>query len=373
MTLELLQKTYRGKRVLVTGHTGFKGSWLTAWLAKLGAEVIGISLNPDQGDDNIFDRTNVANLCAEDHRVDICDQPSVAEIFQDARPEIVFHLAAQALVRPAYAQPVDTFRTNILGTAHILEAARQTKSVAATVCVTTDKVYENNEWEWPYRENDRLGGIDPYSASKSGAEMVAKAYLEALPTPDDRIHHIAIARGGNVVGGGDWSTDRLVPDIIRSIRSNEPLELRNPGAIRPWQHVLELCYGYLLLASRLSFGWAEKNRDAVNFTGAWNFGPGWQNEITVAELVGIVLDTWGKADLPVHHQESALHESQYLKLDCTKARTLMGWQSMLGPKETFSWTTAWYRDYLNVPEKAQDILQAQISEFEQLLEKQDTQ
>ena len=373
MTLGLIEKTYQGKRVLVTGHTGFKGSWLTTWLATLGAEITGISLNPDQGDDNIFDRADIGSLCANDHRVDICDEALVTKIFSNTQPEIIFHLAAQALVRPAYAQPVETFRTNILGTAHILEAARQTQSVSATVCVTTDKVYENNEWEWPYRENDRLGGIDPYSASKSGAEMVARAYMETLPTPGDRVHHIATARGGNVVGGGDWSTDRLVPDIIRSIRANEPLELRNPGAIRPWQHVLELCYGYLLLGSRLSLGRPELSRNAADFTGSWNFGPGPQNEITVSELVTIMLQTWGRQDLPVHHQASALHESQYLKLDCTKARTQLGWQCILGPKDTFSWTTTWYRDYLNAPDTARAITQAQVNEFEKLIKQQDTQ
>jgi len=373
MTLDLIRKSYAGKRVLVTGHTGFKGSWLTTWLSHLGAEVIGIALDPDQGENNLFDRANLTSICAADHRVDICDEARIANIFNEAQPEFVFHLAAQALVRPAYAQPLETFRTNILGTAHILEAARQTGSVVSTVCVTTDKVYENNEWEWPYRENDRLGGIDPYSASKSAAEMVARAYMHTLSTPDDRVHNMATARGGNVVGGGDWSTDRIVPDIVRSIRKKEPLVLRNPSAIRPWQHVLELCYGYLLLGHRLSQGWSARQKPSVDFTGSWNFGPGWENEITVAELVSIMLKTWGNANVRVEEQSSSLHESQYLKLDCTKARTELGWGSLLGPEATFSWTTAWYRDFFQDPAKAREITQTQISEFEKLIEQQDAQ
>lgn len=373
MTLDLVRKSYEGARVLVTGHTGFKGAWLTAWLSALGAEVVGIALDPDQGENNLFDRAELSSLCAADHRVDICDEKRVREIFTDMQPEFVFHLAAQALVRPAYADPVETFRTNVLGTAHILEAARQTGSVAATVCVTTDKVYENNEWEWPYRENDRLGGIDPYSASKSAAEMVARAFMHTLSTPDGREHNMATARGGNVVGGGDWSTDRIVPDIIRSIQEKETLVLRNPGAIRPWQHVLELCYGYLLLGHRLSQGWLARQKAPGDFNGSWNFGPGWENEITVAELVSIMLKTWGETDVQIEQQPSVLHESQYLKLDTTKARIELGWASLLGPEATFSWTTEWYRGFFQAPDEARKITQAQIGEFEKLIEQQDGQ
>lgn len=367
-----LKETYKGRRVLVTGHTGFKGSWLTAWLAQMGAEVNGLALDPDQGEHNLFDRGGFSAVCARDHRSNICDEEAVQQVFKEAQPEIVFHLAAQALVRPAYDQPVETFRTNVLGTAHVLEAARQTPSVAATVCVTTDKVYENNEWYWPYRENDRLGGIDPYSASKSGAEMVARAYMETLPTPGNREYFIATARGGNVVGGGDWSTDRIVPDIVRSICEDKPLTIRNPEAVRPWQHVLELCHGYLSLGQRLLNGWPERKMSASDFSGPWNFGPDAKNEITVAELISIMQDAWGSAFLDVKHKPSSLHESTHLRLDCSKAHAVLGWHGYLDPKQTFSWTADWYRDYLANPNDAQKITLDQIRNFELNVEKQVT-
>jgi CDP-glucose 4,6-dehydratase len=369
--LNTLKHTYKDRRVLITGHTGFKGSWLTAWLSEMGAQITGIALDPDQGDDNLFTCANVSELCDQDHRIDIGDEQAVRNIFDEVQPEAVFHLAAQALVRPAYEMPVETFRTNVLGTTHILEAARQTPSVAATVCVTTDKVYENKEWFWPYRENDRLGGVDPYSASKSAAEMVALAYMTTLPVPDNRVYNLATARGGNVVGGGDWSVDRIIPDIVRSMRDQKPLKIRNPGAVRPWQHVLELCFGYLSLCNRLLNGWPDRKLSASQYTGAWNFGPSADNEITVAALISIMKDAWGYSTLEVEHQPSALHESTYLRLDCSKAQAQLGWQGLLGPEETFEWTADWYREYLNEPESARQITLDQISAFELLIEQQD--
>ena len=369
--LNTVKRTYKDRRVLITGHTGFKGSWLTTWLAAMGAQITGISLDPDQGDDSIFMRANVSGLCKQDHRIDICDEAAVREILDDAQPEVVFHLAAQALVRSAYERPVETFRTNVLGTTHILEAARQTPSVAATVCVTTDKVYENKEWYWPYRENDRLGGIDPYSASKSAAEMVALTYMTTLPAPDNRVHNLATARGGNVVGGGDWSIDRIVPDIVRSMRDQKLLNIRNPNAVRPWQHVLELCYGYLSLGNRLLNGWPDRQLAAKQYTGSWNFGPSTDNEITVAALISIMKDAWGSATLEVEHLPSALHESTYLRLDCSKANAELGWQGLLGPEETFGWTVDWYRKFLNEPDTARQITLDQIFAYEQLIEQQD--
>jgi CDP-glucose 4,6-dehydratase len=366
--LKVLKDSYHNRRVLITGHTGFKGSWLTAWLKQMGAQVTGIALDPGPGTDNIFENAGLTELCSSDHRVDICDEKTVQHIFSDTQPEIVFHLAAQALVRPAYEQPLETFRTNILGTAHVLEAARQTPSVAATVCVTTDKVYDNKEWFWPYREEDRLGGIDPYSASKSGAEMVALAYMQTLPPPDSRVYNLATARGGNVVGGGDWSSDRIVPDIIRSIRDGKSLVIRNPAAVRPWQHVLELCYGYLSLGHRLLNGWEERDQSAAQFSGSWNFGPAASNEITVAELISIMKETWGVPSLHVEHQPSTLHESTHLRLDCSKARALLAWQGLLGPTETFAWTAAWYREFLATPSSARHVTLQQIATFEALIE-----
>ena len=368
--LDSLKETYKDRRVLITGHTGFKGSWLTAWLTHMGAQVTGLALDPDQGDHNLFDRAALTDFCVRDYRSNICDEEAVQAVFDEAQPEIVIHLAAQALVRPSYDGPVETFRTNVLGTAHILEAARQTQSVEATVCVTTDKVYENKEWHWPYRENDRLGGLDPYSASKSAAEMVAHAYMQTLPATGARQHYIATARGGNVVGGGDWSTDRIVPDIVRSIRADKPLTIRNPDAVRPWQHVLELCYGYLSLGQRLLNGWPERQMSAHDFSGSWNFGPDAKNEITVAELISIMLDAWGSTSIDVELIPSSLHESTHLRLDCSKAHAVLGWRGLMGPKQTFAWTADWYRDYLSDNSEARKITLDQICNFEFLIAKQ---
>lgn len=364
--LDQIEELVTGKSVLVTGHTGFKGGWLVAWLAALGARVTGVALDPDQGDDNLFDRGNVGELCAASHIQDICDAKRTADIFAQARPEIVFHLAAQPLVRRAYREPLMTFATNVMGTANVLEAARNTSSVSAVVCVTTDKVYANNEWCWPYREVDALGGIDPYSASKAAAEMVAKAYMGAL-LPTDRPYQIATARGGNVVGGGDWAEDRIVPDIVRSLRAKRPLVIRNPGAVRPWQHVLELCFGYLVLALRLSTGRPETGAAPSAFNGAWNFGPDASHEIRVSSLIERMLHSWGSPDFPIVTQGSPLHESRFLRLDSSKARADLGWQPMLQPEETFAWTANWYRAYLRSESTARQLMQTQIRDYQDLI------
>jgi CDP-glucose 4,6-dehydratase len=241
--------TYKGLRVLVTGHTGFKGAWLSTWLLKLGAEVTGISLDPSARP-NLFDALGLSKRIAS-LIVDVRSQHELRAAVAEASPAIVLHLAAQSLVRQSYADPIETFATNVLGTANLLEACRGVDGIRAVVCVTTDKVYLNREWDWPYRENDRLGGLDPYSASKACAEHVAYVYQRNL-TKDRPNLKIATARGGNVVGGGDWSVDRIVPDIVRSLTAGEPIQLRNPTAVRPWQHVLELCEGYLELGARLA-------------------------------------------------------------------------------------------------------------------------
>jgi len=362
-----LQEVFEGRRVLVTGHTGFKGSWLAAWLSHLGAQVIGVALAPEENEDGLFRVADIESVCKEHHLIDIRNGEAVANIVAKSQPEIVFHLAAQALVRRSYADPVETFSTNVLGTVNVMEAARKTSSVRSLVCVTTDKVYQNNEWFWPYRENDRLGGKDAYSASKAAAELVASVYMDAL-APDDRQYCAATARGGNVIGGGDWAEDRIVPDIIRAIRSESPLVLRNPGAIRPWQHVLELCNGYLVLAARLYSGWAERTAPSESFVGAWNFGPNPEHELSVGNLVNLMLDVWGKYDQSQEVVPSELHEATHLRLDSSKSISMLGWRTQLSPVETVQWTAEWYKEYLDGNRSARDIMFSQITKFEMRLD-----
>jgi len=363
--LDEIRETFAGRTVLVTGHSGFKGSWLTCWLAQLGAVVVGVSLPPEQGADNLFDGAKIGNLCDQSYWCDIRDYDLLLDIFRRHKPSIVVHLAAQALVRRAYGNPLETFSSNVMGTAHVLEAARQTSSVGALLCVTTDKVYSNQEWHWPYRESDALGGIDPYSASKGAAELVARTYMMTLRDPS-RSYALATARGGNVIGGGDWSTDRIVPDIVRSIRAGEALQLRSPLAIRPWQHVLELCYGYLVLATRLYHGWPARKAGPEAFIGAFNFGPEATNEVTVETIANSFLRAWGKASYPIEVGSSKLHESTYLRLDSSKARQEIGWRPLLAFDETIELTANWYRRYL-AGEDAANLLKEQIDRYEQLI------
>lgn len=264
---------FRNKRVLLTGHTGFKGSWLAIWLTGLGAQVIGVSLSPET-EPNHWD---LLGLDLDDRRVDIRDADAILNIFTETKPELVFHLAAQPLVRRSYRDPLETWSTNVMGTANVLDACRLTESVRAIVVVTTDKCYENQEWPWGYRENDRLGGHDPYSASKAGAELVAASYRHAFFSNEDG-PLLATARAGNVIGGGDWSEDRLIPDLVRATVNNQSLEIRSPNATRPWQHVLESLSGYLLLGQKL----LEGQKD---FAAPWNFGPEPEGNRSVAEVL----------------------------------------------------------------------------------------
>jgi CDP-glucose 4,6-dehydratase len=274
------------------------------------------------------------------------------------RPEIVFHLAAQPLVRRSYADPLLTFAINIMGTAHVLEAARACSSVRALVVVTTDKVYDNREWVWPYREIDPLGGHDPYSASKAAAEVVTAVYQKNLCRGDIAI---ATARGGNVVGGGDWAEDRIVPDIVRAVTTGTPIVLRNPHATRPWQHVLELCEAYLELGARLL--------DAKNeFAEAWNFGPHDPEKLTVSDLTKLVLEAWGRADHPVSVQSSPLREAQTLQLDVAKALTRLSWRPRLSMREALQWTAQWYKGYYSKPGDACVLTKNQIQDFQNLMD-----
>ena len=316
-----------------------------------GAEVWGLSLPPEPGRPNLFEDLSLGRRM---HSTlgDIRDLASVEAAMAAARPTVVFHLAAQALVRRSYADPVGTFATNVMGTVHVLEAARRCPSVRALVCVTTDKVYENRERLQGFRETDPLGGKDPYSASKAAAELAAGAYLQTLLGPDGL--RMATARGGNVVGGGDWSEDRLVPDLIRSAAAGQALVLRNPRAVRPWQHVLELVRGYLVLADRLLQG---------EGVGAWNFGPAPENEVEVGVLVEALRRCWGEGAPEVRIEPSPLHEAGYLTLDIAKSETGLGWRPVLGFADTIALTADWYRAYLADPSCAKVLVDRQIEAY----------
>lgn len=338
---------YRGKRVLLTGHTGFKGSWLALWLHDLGAQVTGVALSPET-QPNHWDLLKLSN---DDRRQDIRDISALKQVFNDTQPEIVFHLAAQALVRRSYRDPIETWATNVMGTANVLEACRHQSSVRAVVTITTDKCYENREWPWGYRENDRLGGHDPYSASKAGAEMVASSYRNAFFI-ENTAPLLATARAGNVIGGGDWSDDRLIPDLIRALEKNQSLEIRSPQATRPWQHVLESLSGYLLLGQKLLIG--DKT-----FADAWNFGPDPEGNRTVSEVLSKLQLEW--ANLRWHLTEKPQsHESTLLYLDSAKARSLLRWQPVWNIDTSLAKTADWYRAWL---QSGQIISRQQLAEF----------
>jgi CDP-glucose 4,6-dehydratase len=338
---------YRGRRVLVTGHTGFKGSWLALWLEELGAEVTGVSLDP-QSHPNHWD---LIGCRAVDLRQDIRDADAVRRLVAKCCPEIVFHLAAQPLVRASYRTPLDTWSTNVLGTAHVLEACRGVVGVRAVVAITTDKVYANQESTRPYQEDDRLGGHDPYSASKAACEILIESYRKAFFDEDGRTL-VASARAGNVVGGGDWSEDRLLPDLIRALRKREALTVRSPSAIRPWQHVLEPLSGYLVLGQKLLQG----DRAAV---AAWNFGPSAEANRTVAEVLALMRARWpqfvweqGRGNQP--------HEAKLLCLDSSKAEADLSWRSVWRIEEALGATAEWYQQY---HEKGNIVSKQQLSAY----------
>ncbi|MHC1738587.1 MAG: CDP-glucose 4,6-dehydratase [Ignavibacteriaceae bacterium] len=335
----LFSNIYNGRRVLVTGHTGFKGSWLSLWLKLLGADVIGYSLEPPTRP-NHFDLLKLEI----DHNIgDILDESNLNLVFQNKKPEIVFHMAAQPLVRPSYSDPVLTYKTNIIGTLNILEACRKTSSVHTIINITTDKCYENHEWVWGYRETDHMGGYDPYSSSKACSELLTSSYRNSFFN-DTNIKNqrvlLASVRAGNVIGGGDWALDRLIPDIIRAISQKKKVEIRNPGATRPWQHVLEPLSGYLLLASELIMG-------NVSFASGWNFGPRSEDVISVENVVKLVKNHWDELEFKIDNVEDPLHEAGYLKLDCSKANQLLNWYPVWENKQAISYTTEWYKNYYN--------------------------
>ncbi len=332
---------WQGRRVLITGHTGFKGSWLALWLQNMGAQVAGYALPPHTSP-NLFAAANIAEGITSVIG-DIGDLPCMKQVFATHRPEIVLHLAAQSLVRASYQNPIATYETNVLGTARVLEAVRYCDSVRTVVVVTTDKCYDNREWVWPYRENDALGGHDPYSNSKACAELVISAYRNSFfPIECYAEHKVAIAsaRAGNVIGGGDWSADRLIADIIRAFQSGNTLEIRNPKATRPWQHVLEPLRGYLTLAENLYCHGAK-------FSGAWNFGPRYEDARSVEWIVNHLASRWAAlAGQPPRWQIDSgnhPHEAKMLKLDWTKASLELGWHPVLSLTEALDLTLDWYQ------------------------------
>ncbi len=309
---------WKNKKVLVTGHTGFKGGWLSLWLQKMGAQVVGVSLEPPTIP-SFYKQASVSEGM-ESLRADIRELEVIKNIFNKYKPEIVFHLAAQPLVRYSYDEPVETYQTNVMGTLNILESIRHIDSVRSAIMITTDKCYENKEWEWGYRENEPMGGFDPYSSSKGCAELLIASYRNSY-FPDNNIgqHKTAIAsvRAGNVIGGGDWADDRLIPDIVRAIQQNRAVQIRNPNSVRPWQHVLEPLAGYLSLAEQL-----YQNGD--QYTGAWNFGPKEEDAKPVQWIVEKMTECWGDGKWSVDDGVHP-HEANYLKLDCSKARSRLSW------------------------------------------------
>jgi CDP-glucose 4,6-dehydratase len=347
---------YRGRKVLVTGHTGFKGGWLVSWLKLLGAQVIGFALPPDT-QPNLFEAACV-NRDMTSVLGDVRDLDAITRVFTQHSPEILIHNAAQPLVRRSYRDPVATYATNVMGTVHVLDAVRNTPSVRAAVVVTSDKAYENREWFWPYREEDAVGGHDPYSSSKGCAELVSAAYRNSFFSAPDTAR-VATARAGNVIGGGDWSEDRLVPDIVRGIAGGKPTVIRRSGSIRPWQHVLEPLRGYLTLAQRL----VENGSELAE---AWNFGPRDEDAVSVGELASRVVASWKKGELRIEPDPNAPHEAQFLRLSTAKARTRLNWQPALSLDQAIEWTVAWYESYYRDPKSAVANTEKQIQDYSRI-------
>lgn len=352
MTQRIDASFWAGKRVLVTGHTGFKGSWLTLWLHRLGADVTGISLAPNTTP-NLFDAAEIAKICRH-HICDICTPQHFVPLVREVRPEIVFHLAAQSLVREGYREPARTFETNLMGSVYLLDTLRSLDSVKSVVMVTTDKVYYNQESVWPYRETDRLGGHDPYSASKAASELVISSYREAFLAA--RGVAVATARAGNVIGGGDWSVDRLIPDAVRSWQAGQALSIRCPDAVRPWQHVLEPVSAYMVLAQRLY--------QEPQLAGAYNFGPDSRDAASVAQVVDLAALSFGLGQDAWHLVgESGPHETGWLALETAKARHTLNISPHWSLPQAIEQTMSWYRDWYQGA-AARDLCERQIEDYE---------
>ena len=339
--IDIFNGAFNGKRVMVTGHTGFKGSWLSIWLHELGAEVVGTGLEPYSEKDN-FVLSGIGKKIMADLRADIRDGSKMKEIFFEYQPEIVFHLAAQPLVRLSYEIPVKTYETNVMGSINIMEAARATESVKVVVMITTDKCYENREQIWGYRENEPMGGYDPYSSSKGAAEIAINSWRRSFFNPTDygNKHHVSIAsvRAGNVVGGGDWAKDRIIPDCIRALESDKPIEIRSPKAIRPWQHVLEPLSGYMLLASKML-------QEPTKYCEGWNFGPRTESITPVWDVATMLTKYYGRGELKDVSDPNAPHEANLLMLDVSKAKFQLGWEPRTNIEQCCELTADWYKRY----------------------------
>jgi CDP-glucose 4,6-dehydratase len=347
---------WEGRKVFVTGHTGFKGSWLCLLLEELGAEVSGYALAPPT-DPSLFQAAAIGSS-TQSVIADVRDYDAVLKNMRHANPEVVFHLAAQPLVRYSYEQPIETYATNVMGTVHVLEAVRALGSVKAIVAVTSDKCYENREWVYPYREVDPMGGHDPYSSSKGCSELVISAYRTSYFPPSRLAEHkvaLASVRAGNVIGGGDWALDRLIPDVVRAFEAGEAPVLRSPGSVRPWQHVLEALIGYVRIAERLLAGEAR-------FADAWNFGPADEDARPVAWIVNRMAEAWGVPRGWRDWPGEVPHEAGLLKLDCSKARAELGWRPTLTLDEAISWIVEWHKA-VAAGESPRDVSLAQIRHF----------
>ena len=329
---------FKNKTVLITGHTGFKGSWLSIWLKELGANVVGYALEPYTNRDNFV----VTGLKSKITHIigDVRDYKKLKEVFTKYQPEFVFHLAAQPIVRESYLNPKETYDINVGGTVNVFECCRLTDSVKVIINITSDKCYENREWIWGYRENDPMGGYDPYSSSKGCSELVTAAYRKSFFNPDKIKKHgksLSSVRAGNVIGGGDWQKDRLIPDCIKALENNKPIEIRNPYAARPWQHVLEPLSGYLLLTSKMY-------QEPAKFSGAWNFGPNYESVISVGELVSMIVKKWGDGKWLDISDKNELHEANLLSLDISKARNFLDWQPKWDIQQYIEKTVEWYKN-----------------------------
>lgn len=345
---------WRGRRVLVTGHSGFKGTWLTLWLVYLGAEVIGVSLDAPSTPSMA---QAVGDSSHRAYRVDITDSAAVKAVFGQEQPDMVFHGAAQPLVGSSYRDPIETYRVNALGTANVLEAIRSVPSARVAVIITSDKCYDNQEWDYPYRETDRLGGFDPYSASKACAELIVDSYRRAYFS--SQTVGVATVRAGNVIGGGDWALHRLVPDAMRALHAGKSIRLRCPDAIRPWQHVLEPLAGYLRLAEHL---W----RDPKGYSEAWNFGPDPAEQLRVRDVVAKLIALWGSGTVKILN-EAPWHDAGLLTLDSTKSRRRLGWRPVWTAAEAFERTVEWYYRYYRAPVNSVDLREFTLSQIKDFI------
>lgn len=356
--IDIFDNFYCGKRVLVTGHTGFKGSWLSIWLHELGAEVVGVSQDPFTNRDN-YVLSGIGNKMMADLRSDICDGQKMKEIFQKYQPEIVFHLAAQPLVRYSYEQPVETYEANVMGTIHVMEAIRATSSVKVGVMITTDKCYDNKEQMRGYKEDDPFGGYDPYSSSKGACEIAIQSWRRSFFNPEDygKKHHVSLAsvRAGNVIGGGDWALDRIIPDCIKALEQDKVIDIRSPKAIRPWEHVLEPLSGYMMLAKKQ---WEHP----TEFCEGWNFGPESESVSTVWEVATELIKNYGKGELKDSSDPNAVHEAKLLMLDITKAKTKLGWKPRMNMQQCMDLVADWYKRY-----RSDNVYQLCVEEIEKFV------